>query len=376
MGGSRDQPGYLDLNPGIRCPIVGSFAAMWRRLVVALGIIVALVGGWFVWLLDAAGQFKTLTAHFDGTCAAVAGIAGAEDITIHPRTGVAYISSCDWRLVSAGKPARCAVYGYDLNAPSPQLVDLTPDAGADFRPHGISLYVAPDGAGTLFVVNHAGGRNTIEVYDVGENRLTHRATLSDPLLVSPNDLVAVTPTQVYVTNDHHYRAGLMHTIEDYLRRPWANVVLWNGHGFREVAEGIRLANGINVSADGKTVYVASTIGQAVRVYDRDATGGALTLRGEIPLASGADNIEVDADGTLWIGAHPQLLTVARYMAGGASSAPSQVLHVVPRGSGGEVHEVYLDRGEQLSGASVAAVRGKRLLIGPIADSKFLDCTMR
>ena len=41
-----------------------------------------------------------------------------------------------------------------------------------------------------------------------------------------------------------------------------------------------------------------------------------------------------------------------------------------------MQEVYLNAGEQLSGASVAAVRDKRLLIGPIADSKFLDCTMR
>ena len=57
-------------------------------------------------------------------------------------------------------------------------------------------------------------------------------------------------------------------------------------------------------------------------------------------------------------------------------SPSQVLHVVPTRDSGEVHEVYLNAGEQLSGASVAAVRDKRLLIGPIADSKFLDCTMR
>ena len=35
-------------------------------------------------------------------------------------------------------------------------VNLTPDAGTDFRPHGISLFVGPDGRATLFVVNHPG----------------------------------------------------------------------------------------------------------------------------------------------------------------------------------------------------------------------------
>ncbi|MBI3770177.1 MAG: SMP-30/gluconolactonase/LRE family protein [Deltaproteobacteria bacterium] len=349
---------------------------MWRRLLLALAIVVVVVGGWFLWLCNAAGQFKTLTPHFDGTCTAVTGVVGAEDLTIHPRTGVVYLSAYDRRAVAAGGPANGAIYAYDLNTPSARPVKVSPDVGPDFRPHGISLYVAPDGTSTLFVVNHAGGRNTIEVYDVGDTRLTHRTTLSDPLLVSPNDLLAVSPTQVYVTNDHRYAAGVLHTIEDYFRRPWANVVLWDGHTFREVAGGIRIANGINQSPDGKTVYVVSTIGQAVRVYDRDAASGGLTFRSEIPLDSGGDNVDVDADGTLWIGAHPQLLTLVRYMNGGTPRAPSQILHVTPRSGGAEVNEVYLDLGEQISGASVGAVRGKRLLIGPIADSKFLDCQMR
>jgi arylesterase/paraoxonase len=348
---------------------------MWKRLLLGAALVAPLFAAWVIWLLNAAGEFRAMAPHFDGTCTQVAGLVGTEDLTIHPRTGVAYLSSCDFRSVLAGRAAKCSLYAYDLNAPSPRPVDLVPDADPSFRPHGISLHVAEDGATTLFVINHAGGRNTIEIYDAEPARLTHRATLADPALRSPNDLVAVTPTQVYVTNDHYYPAGTMRSVEEYLRRPWANVVMWDGQAFREAAGGIQLANGINVSHDGRTVYVASVIGQSVRVYDRDAAG-ALTLRGEIPLGSGPDNIEVDADGTLWIAAHPKLLTVVRYMSGAVEQSPSQVLHVVPTRAGGAVHEVYLNAGEQLSGASVAAVRDKRLLIGPIADSKFLDCTMR
>src|SRR4030095_1585259 len=193
--------------------------------------------------------------------------------------------------------------------------------------------------------------------DVEATRLVHRTTLADPSLVSPNDLVAVTPTQVYVTNDHRHPPGAMRTVEEYLRRPWANVVMWDGRAWREAAGGIQLANGINVSHDGRTVYVASVIGQSVRVYDRDPATGALTLRGEIPLGSGPDNIEVVADGPLWIGAHPKLLTVVRYMSGAVEQSPSQVLHVVPTRDGGEVHEAYLNAGEQTSAGTVAAVGG-------------------
>jgi len=349
---------------------------MWKRLLIGTGVVVASIAAWAVWLLNTAGEFKTLTPHFDGTCTPVTGLVGIEDLTIHPRTGVAYLSSCDFRSVLAGRAAKCSLYAYDLNAPTARPVDLVPDAAPGFRPHGISLHVADDGTAILFAINREAGRHTIELYDVEPTRLRHRATLADPSLVSPNDLVAVTPTQVYVTNDHHHPTGAMRTVEEYLRRPWTNVVLWDGRAFREVAGGIQLANGINVSHDGRTVYVASAIGQHVRVYDRDTTSGALALRGEIPLGTAPDNIEVDADGTLWIGAHPKLLTLVRYMGGAVAHAPSQVLQVVPTREGGEVREVYLDTGEQLSGASVAAVRGRRLLVGPIADTKFLDCTMR
>jgi hypothetical protein len=171
---------------------------MWRRLLIAVVVLFVLVGGWFLWLLNAAGELKALTAHFEGTCSPVSGVIGAEDVTIHPRTGMAYLSAYD-RRVPVGRPARGAIYAYDLNAPSAQVVNVTPDAAPDFRPHGISLYVAPDGASMLFVINHAGDRHTIEVYDVGEGHLAHRRTISDPLLVHPNDLVAVTPTEVYVT---------------------------------------------------------------------------------------------------------------------------------------------------------------------------------
>ena len=64
------------------------------------------------------------------------------------------------------------------------------------------------------------------------------------------------------------------------------------------------------------------------------------------------------------------------MSGALPQAPSQILHVVPRPSGWEVGEVFLDDGTRISGASVGATRGKRLLIGAIADAQFLDCQMR
>lgn len=348
---------------------------MLRRLFLVLGLAAVVIGGWFVWLLWMAGEFRPLAPHFAGTCVQVNGIVGAEDITIHPATGVAYISAYDRRAVDAGEPGQGALYAYDLNRRVPQLVNLTPDAPEDFSPHGISLHVSQSGPDLLFAVNHAGGKHSIEIYELAPRALVHRKTIRDDLLISPNDIVAVDNQRFYVTNDHGSAPGFMRTLEEYLRLPRAGVVYYDGKTFRQVVSGLRYANGINASRDGGRVYVNSLLDMTLNVYDRDPATGALRPREEVPLGSGGDNIEVDAEGNLWIGAHPHLLTLARHRQDPGLPAPSQVIRVSPGPSGAlAVTEIFLDLGERLSAASVAARRGNRLLIGPVWDRRFLDCT--
>jgi arylesterase/paraoxonase len=347
---------------------------MKRWLWIGLAVMVLLAGAWVGDLLRYSGHFKKIEPHFGGECRTVIGLVGAEDITTHPETGVAYISACDRRAVMRGEPGRGAVYAYDLKAASPLLVNLTPDADADFQPHGISLFVAADGPDLLFVINHQGGQNRIAIYEIGDQSLVLRQSLTDPLLVSPNDLVAVGPNQCYVTNDHRYVTGLARIIEDYGRRRLANIVFFDGRQFAEVATGIGYPNGINVSPDGRTLYLAATIEKALHIFDRDPTTNMLNLREIVPLGTGVDNIEVDREGGLWIGAHPQLLRFVSHSKDPGRLSPSQILHVTFMAGGGYVvEEVYLDRGEALSASSVGSVSGQRMLIGAVFDRKMLDC---
>jgi hypothetical protein len=117
-------------------------------------------------------------------------------------------------------------------------------------------------------------------------------------------------------------------------------------------------------------------GRTLLVYGRDTATGALAQKDEIFIDTSADNIEVDAGGRLWIGAHPKLLQVQAFMNDPASLAPSQVVRVV-KGSDGKwaVDEVFLDDGKQIAAATAAAARGDRLLIGQLFGKGILDCTM-
>ncbi len=354
-----------------------------------LGAIGALMVAYVVYLANDAGEFRTLVDQHPDQCRRVPGMPGSEDITLHPDGRFAYISSDDRRGVINGNPSPGAIFRYDLDSSSATPVNLTPNADLQFRPHGISLFVGDDGRETLLVVNHPGeslfgapdgGDNgalhTIEVFDVVDNALVHRQTHASEWLISPNDVVAVDHDRFYFTNDHGAGPGLMRQLEDYLRLPWANVVYFDGAAFVEVTDGLSYANGINKSPDGTKLYVAEVSRNLVHVYQRNPASGSLTLQQTIDVGFGADNIEIDpATGDLWLGGHPRLLTFVRHAADASVDSPSQVVRIRQAGAGYQVTTEFLDSGELISGASVGASDGRRLLIGSVFEDHIMDCVL-
>jgi arylesterase/paraoxonase len=327
-----------------------------------------------------AGYFRSITQGFDGHCRLVEGPVGAEDLTIDHAAGVAYISASDRRATMAGTPRPGALYSYDLNVENAVPLNLTPSADTSFQPHGISLWVGADRRRMLYVINHpvagtAPYPHSVEVYEVLGGGLLHRSTIVDERLVMPNDLVAVEEGRFYLTNTHSNPPGRAQTMETYLRLRGANVLYFGSHGFEVAVSDLVFPNGINASADGKTVYVASTTVQNVQMYDRAPETGALQLRGAVEVGSGLDNIEVDEDGNLWIGAHPNLLALTAMRDDPQALSPSQALRISFADGEAEVDEIYADRGEQISGVSVAARSGNRLLLGQIFGNGILDCTI-
>jgi arylesterase/paraoxonase len=323
------------------------------------------------------GLFKDLKPHFDGTCQLVTGALGTEDLTVDPRSGVVYVSAYDRSGAERGDIRGGAIYAYDPSAATPSLVPITPSLDPRFRPHGISLWIGEDGKASLFVVNHpAPGTDsdphTIEILDfAADGTLVPRATLRDPaLLITPNDIVAVGPDRFYVTNTHAHPRGGAQTLESLMRRTQARVLYYDGAKFSPVLEPLRFPNGINVSRDGRKLYIAETTPQSLLVYDRDPASESLTLASSIPLGTSPDNIEIGESGELWIGAHPKLIEVLRAAGDPSHRAPAQVLRVSPSG---QVDEVYLNDGQQISAVSTAAARGNRLFFGQITGDGILDC---
>jgi len=324
-----------------------------------------------------AGEFKTLKPRFDGHRQKISGAVGAEDITIHQQTGMAFISSSDRRALFRGGKTRGAIYAYNLNSETSELKNLTKDFNTDLHPHGISLYLGENGAVSLFVVNHRPDGECVELFDYRDSTLVHRESIRGELMTSPNDVVAVGPRSFYVTNDHGNVSALGRTVEEYLQLERSYVLYYDGQDFKKVAQDMAYANGINASRDGKMIYVAACVGLKINLYARDLVSGNLTLKNELQLGTGVDNIELDAAGNLWIAAHPQLLTFTRHAKDSTKHSPSEILKISPASNGAfNIEQIYLNEGEEISGSSVGAVFENKLLIGSVFENYFLMCDMQ
>jgi arylesterase/paraoxonase len=131
--------------------------------------------------------------------------------------------------------------------------------------------------------------------------------------------------------------------------------------------------GLALSADGSRLYVTEALARALRIYQRDSASGALTLERTVDLGSAPGNLHVDADGVLWIAAHPKLFRLRAHLRDAAERAPTQVLRFDPARPGAQPEPVYSDRGTMISAGSVAASWRGQFLVGATLDRKVLIC---
>jgi len=326
-------------------------------------IIVIIVGLWGYL------RFSGPDPHFAGVCETLDLDGSAEDIQIDRQRGFAYLSLIDRAALARGEPARGWIGRIDLHADSLSVEPALIDPPDPLRPHGLSLYIDDNGRRTMALINHPVNRGSepehIELFTEEEpGRFRHLRSFTDELIARPNDLVAVGPEQYYVANDSPPNSGEL-----------TKLIYVDHDKARVVANDIRSGGGINASPDGRILYVAETGGQELRVLRRNPTDDSVETVTRIALGTSPDNIDVAADGSLWIGAHSSLPALVMHFILG-TDAPSQILRVeIDTGGNANVEEIYLNRGDEISASSVGATYGNTLLIGSITAPKILICTM-
>jgi hypothetical protein len=175
---------------------------------------------------------------------------------------------------------------------------------AKFQTHGLYLLSRPNSVHRLFVVLH-GGRESVEVFDVDARSGTPTftwvgcAVAPDPIGLNS---VRGLPDGGFIATNFLPRTpggGLGGPAMKTMMSGEKNGELWEWHtasGWQKLpgseAAG---ANGLEMSEDGKTLYVAAWGSQSFFKINR---GGSAPNRSEVPLGFRVDNIRWAADGSI------------------------------------------------------------------------------
>jgi hypothetical protein len=194
-----------------------------------------------------------------------------------------------------------------------------PDAAdkAKFATHGLALRAGRNSIHTLYAVHH-GGRESIEVFEVDARGKTPALTwvgcavVPDP--IGLNSVVAL-PEGGFIATDFLAR-GIDAPARGRMLAGENNGALWEWHtatGWKMIpgseAAG---ANGLEISKDGKWLYVAAWGSQS---FFRLSRGQGPAKRDTIPLGFRVDNIRWAPDGSI-------------FAAGQGGVAPMQTSNIV------------------------------------------------
>ncbi|KAI8458491.1 hypothetical protein BY996DRAFT_6410877 [Phakopsora pachyrhizi] len=224
-------------------------------ILASLVILLALFRGIIKPKIDEIGLFRKAINLNNKRCYRVEALEACEDLFVDRDSGLAYLA-CSNRLHRAyWTPALTLLRRDKLPFPSQDyiavlnlntlkhhkldLVNLPPHLIKNgLHTHGIDLYVHPsdgfeddhgqirlsgdssDGSGsvrkaTIYAINHnppddlnttssVGAQSVIEVFDtlLGDTQATHRRTIESGFILTPNNIVGMSESSFYVSNDH------------------------------------------------------------------------------------------------------------------------------------------------------------------------------
>ncbi|XP_071483565.1 serum paraoxonase/arylesterase 2-like [Diadema antillarum] len=225
------------------------------------------------------------------------------------------------------------------------------------------------------MVNQNLFKDSIEIFELHQDasklQLKFLRQMQDIQMRRMSDVQAVGPRQFYITNEGYHKDFPMHQIEHYMMFPWGGVVYCDGDVCRQVSNPLYEPSGIQLSPDGRFIYISTLYGMGLQIYSRDASDNLLSAQSAqaINLGSLVDKVSVDGRGNLWAASHPVAHKLKSHLEDRRNKAPSQILHVkfdhntASPHKKYEVFEMYSDDGTELSASSVVVFRQSKLLIG-------------
>jgi hypothetical protein len=175
-----------------------------------------------------------------------------------------------------------------------------PPAVQSFNSHGLNVRAAGPNRARLYVVGH-GAREAIEIFDIdaagARPTLTWRGCVPMPNGLAANSVASFADGSIVATV--LFMPGTTFADAIVALKPTGAVFEWSpGKAGFELVRGTELPanNGIEVSADGREIYVASSGLQTIVAFSH--SNPARQLRTTRPLGFTPDNVHLAPDGRL------------------------------------------------------------------------------
>ena len=325
----------------------------------------------FWWLCVVAIFLNSCATHpvFNGEYARIETAPGPEDLALDTIGGME-------RLIVSCSERRTTDYSrngfYDYNIPSGlltalQIVNLPEDI--QLRPHGIDIALV-DGVKTLYCVNHEknaeefppAGRQSILVLELKDDKVVFQQQLTDPSLISPNDVCTDHQGGIFVSID----SGKINSKWEKLMSLKRSFVLhYDGENWKQVGDKLRYANGVGVK-DGR-IYMTGTQEKSIISYAFNSDG-SFSDRTKIRSPKGNDNITF-SEGKLITTVHFDFLKFIKHVKDGDEPSPCAVYSVDLKTE--ETEMIFEDNGSVLSAASTGLIYKDRLYIAQVFNPYIL-----
>lgn len=310
-------------------------------------------------------------------CKTIGDMPGPEDFEIDradPKKPRLIVSSQERRKRDPNGEAMMPgqIFSVPLDTSIPEILTLKNRDELPFHPHGISL-IRQGTESTLYVINHMMSMNhVIEVFTLKEKELIFKTRIRHPLLIHPNDLVALPDGELYVTNDHG-KTGVAGFFEDLFAAGWSNVVHLRKGNWEIAAEGMAFANGVQVNPKGDRLFVSGTRDGGIHVYPREAATGKIGERLDFwNLKSGVDNLLWEDEYHIVTTGHPDMLAFLGHLRSAESHSPSEIFRI--QAVTGEFERIMANEGTLIDAASTAVIWNGRLYVSQVFDPEVVHCS--
>ncbi|KAM0538217.1 hypothetical protein ACHAO7_012262, partial [Fusarium culmorum] len=237
--------------PSSKSSIAGPRTLALSALAIGLAVLVARPINRFTTVLGVFRQ-PANTVVKDGDFVTIADTMLCEDLHLHKSSGLLY-TACEDSYESrfswfpglgvlhdplTASKSRGSIHVIDPKTFKSKRLEFQGFAGP-FITHGLDVISDPedDSSVYIFAINHLPHPQYLQHIVDGQSydkypgnkaasqiEIFHHKTVSSaaryvrsishPLIQTPNDIVARSPNSLYVTNDHHYREGILRQIED------------------------------------------------------------------------------------------------------------------------------------------------------------------